>query len=92
MLDIIFENNIKNQVEKLLNGADMYGIHFQGYGATVKDTPLLNIFSGGVHLPVAVQNIVYCTGHITCDHKKDNKFVAESFFDPMNELDQEKNF
>ena len=31
-----------------------------------------------------------CTGHITGGHKKDAKFVAESFFDPMNDLDPEK--
>ena len=30
-----------------------------------------------------------CTGHITGGHKKDYKFVAESFFDPMNGLDTE---
>ena len=30
-----------------------------------------------------------CTGHITGDHKKDAKCVAESFFDPMNDLDPE---
>ena len=31
-----------------------------------------------------------CTGHITGGHKKDDKFVADSFFDPTNELDLEK--
>ena len=31
-----------------------------------------------------------CTGHITGGHKKDTKFVAEVFFDPMNDLDPEK--
>ena len=31
-----------------------------------------------------------CTGHITGGHNKDSKFVAESFFYPMNELDPEK--
>ena len=48
LLDNCFENHIKNQREKLLNGADIYGLHFQGDGATIKDTTLLNIFSGGV--------------------------------------------
>ena len=28
-----------------------------------------------------------CIGHITGGHKKDTTFVAESFFDTMNELD-----
>ena len=47
LLDNFFENHIKNQREKLLNGAEIYGIHFQGDGATIKDTPLLNILDGG---------------------------------------------
>ena len=37
-----------------------------------------------------VQNIVDCTGNITGGKKKDAKFVAESFFDPMNDLYPEK--
>ena len=38
LLDNCFENHIKNQREKLLNGADIYGIHFQGDGATINKT------------------------------------------------------
>ena len=39
---------------------------------------------------MSVQNIVDCTGHIKGVHKKDDKFVAENFFDPMNDLDPEE--
>ena len=39
---------------------------------------------------MSVQNIVDFTVHITGGHKKDDKFVMESFFDPMNDLDPEK--
>ena len=39
---------------------------------------------------MSVQNIVNCTGHITSGHKNDATFVAENFFDPMNDLDLEK--
>ena len=46
--------------------------------------------AGGFHLPVSAQKIVKFTGHITGGHKKGYKFVAESFFGPMNELDPEK--
>ena len=49
-LDNCFENNIKNQREKLLNGSDIYGLHFQGAVVTINDTPLINIFSGRVDL------------------------------------------
>ena len=37
-----------------------------------------------------VQNILFCTGHITGGNNKDAKFVVESFFDPMNDLYPEK--
>ena len=78
-LDNCFENHIKNQRDQLLKCADIYGINFQGDGATIKDTPLLNILAGGVYLPVSVQNIVYCICNITGGHKKDDKFVAVIF-------------
>ena len=45
---------------------------------------------GGGPLPVSVQNIVDCTGHIIGGHKEDAKFVVEGFFAPMDELDPEK--
>ena len=48
LLDNFFENNIKNQREKLLNGVYIYGLHFQCDNATIKDTPLLNTLDGGV--------------------------------------------
>ena len=89
-LDNCFGTHIKNQSEKLINGIDIYGLNFQRDGATIKDTHLLNILAGGVYLPVSFQKIVYCKGHITGSHKKDDKFVAESLFDPMNDLDPEK--
>ena len=65
LLDNFFENHIKYHREKLINGSDIYGLCFQGYGATIKYTLILNILAGGVHLPVSVQNIVDYTGHIT---------------------------
>ena len=86
LIDNFFENHIKKQCEKLLNGADIYGLHFQGDGATIKDTPLLNILVGRFYLPISVQNTVDCTGHITGGHNKDAKFVAKSFFDTMNDI------
>ena len=91
LLDNCFDNHIKNQIDKLTIGADIYGIHFQGNGATIKDTPLLNILSGvGVHLPVSVQNILYYTDNITGVLKKDAKTFVEGFFDPLDDLDTEK--
>ena len=45
---------------------------------------------GGVYLPVLDQKIVDYKGHITGGHKEDAIFFAESFFDPVNDLDPEK--
>ena len=90
LLDNCFENHIKNQRENLINGVDIYGLHFQGDGTTTNDTTLLNILYGGVYIHVSVQKIVECTDHITGGHKKDSKFVAEISFDSMNDIDPEK--
>ena len=90
LLDNCFVNHIKNQREKLLNRADKYGLHFQDNGVTIKGTPLLNILAGRVYLPVSVQKILECTGHITGGQKKYANFFEESFFDPMNNYDPEK--
>ena len=85
-----FENNIKNRRGKLLNKEYIYLLRFQGDGATIKDTPLLNILAGGVYLHISVQKIVHCADQITGGHKNDAKFIVESFFDPINELYPEK--
>ena len=90
MLDNCFDNHIKNQHDRLLNEADIYGLRFQGDSATIKDTLLLNILAGRVELPVSVQKTLYCAGHITGGYKKYDKFDADSFFDTMNYLDPEK--
>ena len=90
LIDKCFYNHIKNQRENLINLADIYEIHFQVDGAAIKDTPLINILDGGFHLLVSFRKIVECTGHITGVHKKDAKFVADSLFDPMNDLDLDK--
>ena len=39
---------------------------------------------------MSVQNIVYCIGHITGGQNKVDKFVTESLFGPINDLDTEK--
>ena len=62
-LDKCFDNHINNQREKLLNGADIYGLHFQGDGATIKYTPLLNILAGRVHL--LCQSKIFWTVQVT---------------------------
>ena len=90
LLDNCFENHIKNQSEKLLDGADIYRLHVKGDGEKTKDTNLINILDGGVYLPVSVQKILYCTGHITGGHKKDAIYFSKGFFHTMNELDPEK--
>ena len=74
-IDKCFDNHIKNQREKLLNEADIFGLHFQGDGATIKGKPLLNILAGGVHLSMSVKKIVDCTGHVTGGHNKDAIFL-----------------
>ena len=59
LLDNFFDNYIKNQREKLVNGADIYALSFQVDGETIKDL-------GWCFSPTYVSpNILGCTGHIT---------------------------
>ena len=89
LLDNYFENNIKNQREKLLNRADIYGLHFQSDGATIKDMPILNILSGG--FTYLYQSKILWAVQVTSQAvTRIMQFFAEVFFDPMNEHDPEE--
>ena len=79
LLDNFFDNNINNQCDKLINGAYIYGLNFKCGAATSKDTPLLKILDKGLYLPVSVQNIMDCTGHITGGHNKNAIFFFVGF-------------
>ena len=46
-VDKCFDNHIKNQCVRLLNKSDIYVLHIQGNGETIKDTPLINILARG---------------------------------------------
>ena len=39
---------------------------------------------------MSVENILECKGHITGVHKRDTKFVADIFFDSINDINPEK--
>ena len=47
LFDKCFGNHIKNKCEKLINMAEIYGLHFKGDGATIKETPSLIFYLGG---------------------------------------------
>ena len=62
-LDKCIDNYIKNKREKLLNGAEIYELHFQGDGATINDTPLLNNYLRG--FTYLCQSERLCTVQVT---------------------------
>ena len=86
LIDDCFDNHIKNRREKLLNGADIYGLHFQGDGTTIKDRHLLNILAGGSS-PDCIRP-KYCGLDRSYHRWSQEEFYifAESFFDTMNYL------
>lgn len=59
----------------LLKDVELYGIHFQGDGASIRNTPLLNVKAGGMWKPVVVQDIVECTKHLQQGWKQDAAYV-----------------
>ena len=50
--------------------AEIFGLLFLGYGATISGFPLLNIIASGKKIPVAVLEIVDFQGHLADGIKK----------------------
>ena len=51
--------------------ADIFGLLFLGYGATISRCHLLNILASAKNIPVAVLENFDCQGHLDRGNKKD---------------------
>ena len=70
LLDVIHEQNKKRNLAMIKKEADIFGLLFLGYGATISRCPFLNILDSVKNIPVAVFEIVDCQGHLARDNKK----------------------
>ena len=49
--------------------AEIFGLLFLGYGATISRSPLLNILDSEKNISVSVLEIVDCQGHLADSNK-----------------------
>ena len=56
--------------------AEIFGLLFLGYGATISICQLLNILASTKNIPVSVLKIVDCQGHLVDGNKKDRTFIC----------------
>ena len=87
LLDECYKTHQEKDREVLLKDAPVCGLGFQGDGASVMEVAYVNVLCSGVHRQISVQDIVDCTDHLQGGWKKDAKFVAESFIQPILDLD-----
>jgi hypothetical protein len=79
LLDLNYQQYIRKHRELLKTDIDEFGLTYFGDGATIKRTPFINILASGVHLPVAVLEIVDCSVQASGGNKKDAKYIASLF-------------
>ena len=88
LLDLNYENYMTQNMEKIMQDIDIYGVCFYGDGATVKRMPLINVLASGAHLPVFVLEIVECTKHLEKGGKKDAPYIASLFRPHIDKIEE----
>ena len=87
LLEECYKTHQEKDREVLLKDTPLCGLGYQGDGASVRDVACVNVLASGVHRQISVQEIVDCADHLQAGWKKDAKVVAESFIQPILDLD-----
>ena len=66
--------------------AEVFGLLFLGYDATIKRTPFLKIMPSGWNIPVAVLETVYFQDYLSDGSKKNLTFMCTWFLEHMTFL------
>ena len=75
---------------EILTKEELFGLSGSGDGTTVRNNPLMNSITHGVHNPVSVQDISDCTGHIEVRNTNNYNFISDIIKSMMDELDPSK--
>lgn len=86
LLDATYESYYSEQVQLLLQDADVYGISVYGDGATINTTPKINIMASSPGNPACVLDVVDCTDHITEGGTKNAKYIAMETLKALRKL------
>jgi hypothetical protein len=87
LLDIAYETNFSQNMLKLNDGIEMYGICLYGDSATIKQKSFLNILAASVREPSIVLEILDATDHRKQGRKKDSTYVTKQFIPWCTKLD-----
>jgi hypothetical protein len=76
LLDGLYESNYDEMMRTLLIDSRIFGISIFGDGATITNTPLINILAASPNNPSALLEIVDCTDQMASGGKKDASYLA----------------
>jgi hypothetical protein len=76
LLNATYDSYYEQEVAKLLDDVELYGITVYGDGATIKTTPLINILACSPGNPACVLDVIDCSNHMSDGGKKDAKYIA----------------
>jgi hypothetical protein len=76
LLDGLYESNYDEMMRTLLIDSRIFGISIFGDGATITNTPLINILAASPNNPSALLEIVDCTSQMAIGGKKDATYLA----------------
>ena len=81
---------MKIDLAMILKEAEIFGLLFLGYGATILIFPFLNMLASAKNIPVAVLEIVDFQGHLADGNKKYGAFLCNRFLNHMKGIDPGK--
>ena len=88
LLDLTYATYFEDNLAKLNEGIEMYGICLYGDSVTIRRKPFLNILAAAsVNEPCIVLEIADATDRLKGGGKKDSTYVAQQFLPWMQKLD-----
>ncbi len=76
LLDGLYISNYDEMMRTLLLESRIFGVTTCGDGATITNTPLINILAASPNNPSALLEIVDCTSQVAIGGKKDANYLA----------------
>ncbi len=91
LLDANFAAYQKDSLDSFLADVETYGVSIFGDGATIVNTPMINILAGSPTNPIFVLDVVDCIKHMMTAGKKEVRYIAKQILPLMQNIDPSKN-
>ena len=89
-VDLLDENYVAyqhDQMNKLLENVEIFGLGIFCDGATIVKVPMMNILACSDGNPSCVLDVVDCTDHVAKGNKKDAFFICQQILTRMQQID-----